>query len=377
MFGTNVLFLESIDKKELDEWRISDENLFVERGEAVLHCKIPYKDFYLPTGPLMPYLYCFAPLMAMLTPIPVTYWFRFLFSFFNALTAWTIYQGFKTEGNEYEKWGYKAGYLYGLNPVIIFMALLWGTDETILAAFFALAAWQIKRKSWFWTSFFIIICACAKYFSIFLLPFLLFTRPKIIEGIMVLILNCLIILGTYISFFFIAEEETLVQFERFLFEAPLEKIEDQGIWCFLEADGYFNIRIIPFPFYQILIIGLPLFLALWMVMSKRDNFTRMGAPGLLFTLLYSKFQISYLLIGLWSLIGSIKIRERRIIPSVFLIIIPIILYGTVYLLFQDLRVNFILGFYFILISCYLILLGLVLWKIFAKNVGFNEQIIND
>lgn len=365
--GVDVFFLDQAISKHFKNRRVTDEWTFISRGEAVLKGKIPYKDFYLPTGPLMPYFYCAAPLMAQITPIHVTYWFRLLYSIFNAITAWAIYQGFKAEGAEYKEWGYRAGYLYGLNPVIIFMALIWGTDETILAALLSLAAWQISRKSWFWASLLVIIGSCAKYFSIFLLPFLFLTRPKISEGIIVILANITVILSTYVSFFLLAEDGVRVQFDRFLLKAPLEMKEDNGIWCFLAADGYFNIRAIPFPFYQIMVIGIPLLLAFWIVFSKRGDFTRMAAPGLLFLLFYSKFQSCYLLIGLWGFIGSNKIRDQQVIPS-FLVVLPIIVHGFTYEFLQGWRTSIPVAFYFVFISFYLSLLGLIIWKVVPKNL---------
>ncbi|MFW9914859.1 MAG: hypothetical protein ACFFGZ_04535 [Candidatus Thorarchaeota archaeon] len=365
--GVDIFFLEDIISKQFRNREVTDEKSFTRRGEAVLKGRIPYKDFYLPTGPLMPYFYCAAPLMAQITPIHVTYWFRLLYSIYNAITAWAIYQGFKAEGAKYKEWGYRAGYLYGLNPVIIFMALIWGTDETILAALISLAAWQISRKSWFWASVLIIVGICAKYFSLFLLPFLFLTRPKTSEGIILILANIVVILSTYVSFFLIAEDGVQVQFDRFLLKAPLEMREDNGIWCFLAADGYFNVRAIPFPFYQIMVIGVPLLLAFWMVFSKRGDFTRMAAPGLLFVLLYSKFQSCYLLIGLWGFVGSTKIRDQQIIPS-FLVVLPIIVHGVTYEFFQGWRTSMPVVFYVIFISVYLALLGLIIWKVAPKNI---------
>ncbi|MFX0113206.1 MAG: hypothetical protein ACFFB3_01525 [Candidatus Hodarchaeota archaeon] len=371
--GINVFLLEKAISKQLRNREVTDEKNFTRRGKAVLKGKIPYKDFYLPTGPLMPYFYCGAPLMSQITPIHVTYWFRLLYSVFNAITSWAIYQGFKAEGEEYSRWGYQAGYLYGLNPLIIFMALIWGTDETILAALIALAAWQISRRSWFWASVLIIVGACAKYFSIFLLPFLLLTRPSVIEGIILVATNIFLILSTYGFFLLLAEDEASIQFERFLLKAPLEMKEDDGIWCFLEADGYFNIRDIPFPLYQILIIGIPMLLAFWIVFSQRGDFTRMATPGLLFLLFYSKFQSSYLLIGLWGFIGSFKIREQKLIPSL-LVIFPIIVHGLTYEFLQELRTTIPVIFYFIFVLFYLAILGLIIWKILPKDIGFGETI---
>lgn len=368
--GNFALLAGELGNEEFKNGKISDERLFKLRGEAVLEGKIPYRDFYLPTGPLMPYLYCLAPLMAMMTPIHVTYWFRVVFSVFNAITSYAIYQGFKTE--EEEEWGYRAGYLYGLNPLIIFMAIIWGTDETIMAAFFALAAWQISRKSWFWASTIIIMGACAKYFPIFLLPFLLLTRPRVIEGIIVVVANLIVILATYLIFLLIGGNGARVQFERFLVKAPVEKKEDQGIWCFLEGDGYFYISSIPFPIYQILVLSLPMLLAFWIIFSERGDYTRMAAPGLLFVLLYSKFQSSYLLVGLWGFVGSMKIRDHKIAPS-FLVIIPIVVHGITYLFLQKWRSNMPIVFYSLLISLYFAFLVLLLWKVLPQNAGLGEK----